>query len=434
MLKVQGFHMQPSGLSSDCRPLLIIGRGKVPAEWMASLENWCRNAVGKEQSGRLEAAKRVLQKYLDSNNASLDLSRLDLTELPPGLSHLSRLQELNVSKNLGLRKFPEDVGKCRKLLKIDASSCSIDRWPACLSELPSLKTLLLDDNPGLRVFPDQLKQCRALEHLSMEATMPRDYHEPPIRVLPPGESRGRALVRSASSSPARANGAVRARSRSPSPHATAPSVATMLGMDKARQLDTDFGSLQWPFRRGEPALKDWELDDDGTPLMLKDRIFVPDKHGNFGNSSALLDVKKQLKTGEKRYIWTVGKYNRLIISEERDSEKYSAKDNAKDSTEARYIGHPAQVGGGRARISGELKYISDPDDKLFGKFVINNASGRYGKFVDRNKGQMENVAELFRKAGLDVEIKYKQRDKLQPITGLVLQASEPAPFKQQKPD
>jgi len=434
MLKTQAFRSQPSGLSVDYSPLLIIGRGKAPPQWMASLESWCRNAAaaGEEQSGRLEAAKRVLQKYISHDNAPLDLSRLDLTELPPGLSHLSNLQELNVSKNLGLRKFPEDFGRCIALRSIDASSCSIDTWPTCLSELPSLKTLLLDDNPGLRVFPEQLKQCRALEHLSMEATMPRDYHEPPIRVLSPGKPQGRALVRSVPSSPARVDDA-RARSRSPSPHATAPSVATMLGMDKARQLDTDFGSLQWPFRRGEPALKDWELDDAGNPLMLKDRIFVPDEHGNFGNLPALLDLEK-LKTGEKRYIWTVGKLGRLIISEERSSEKHLARNNAKDHTEPQYIGHPAQLGGGRGRISGELKYTSDPNDPLSGKFLINNASGRYSKFVDRNKEKMENVAELFRKAGLDVEIQYKQRDKLQPVIGLVLQASEPAPFKQQKPD
>src|SRR5689334_14852713 len=109
---MQAFHRQPFGLSVDCSPLLIIGRGKAPPQWMASLENWCRNAAGKEQSGRLEAAKRVLQKYLSPDNTPLDLSRLDLTELPPGLSHLSNLQKLNVSKNLGLRKFPEDLGKC----------------------------------------------------------------------------------------------------------------------------------------------------------------------------------------------------------------------------------------------------------------------------------------------------------------------------------
>ena len=196
----------------------------------------------------------------------------------------------------------------------------------------------------------------------------------------------------------------------------------MLGTDKARQLDTDFGSLQWPFRRGEPALKNWELDDDGTtPLMLKDRIFVPDEHGNFGNLPALLDLEK-LKTGEKKYIWTVGKLGRIIISEE-----HLVKNKNKNITEPpSYIGHPAQLGGGRARISGELTFINDSNNPLFGKFVINNASGRYSKFVDRNKGELENVAKLFRKAGLDVEIKYKQRDNLQPVIGLVSQAPEPA--------
>ena len=422
MIKVGNFPMQSFRLSVDSSPRLIIGRGKAPPQWIASLEDWCRNATGKEQSGRLEAAKRVLQTYVAPNNTSLDLSRLDLTELPPGLSHLSKLQELNVSKNLELRKIPEDLGKCVALRSIDASSCSIDTWPACLSKL-EIKTLLLDDNPGLRVFPDQIEQCR-IENLSMEATMLRDWHEPPRRELPPGEARGRTLVRSTSSSPTRADGAVRARSMSPPPaHATAPSVATMLGTDKARQLDTDFGSLQWPFRRGEPALKDWEVDDAGTPLMLKDkdRIFIPDAHGNFENFPAV-DLEK-LKSG-KKYIWTAGKLGRLIISEEA-----SIENNAKDNTKPQYVGHPTQLGGGRARISGELKFISSSNAPSFGKFLINNASGRYSKFIDRNERQMEKVAELFRKAGLDVEIKYKKRDKLQPVAGLVLQAPDPTQVK-----
>ena len=424
MTKVGNSPIQQFRLSVDNSPLLIIGRGKVPLQWITSLEDWCRHATGKEQSGRMEAAKRVLQKYLAPNNTSLDLSRLDLTALPPGLSHLSNLQELNVSKNLGLRKFPEDLGKCVALRSIDASSCSIDTWPTCLSKLPLLKTLLLDDNPDLRVFPDQIEQCPTLKNLSMEATMPRDWHEPPIRVLPPGEARGRSLARSAPSSHTRADGAVRARSMSPPPaHATAPSVATMIGTDKARQLDMDFGSLQWPFRRGEPALKDWEVDDAGTPLMLKDkdRIFIPDAHGNFEKFPAV-DLEK-LKSG-KKYIWTVGKYDRLIISEEA-----SIENNAKDNTQPQYIGHPTQLGGGRARISGELKFISDKNDPLFEKFVINNASGRYSKFIDRNEGQMENVADLYRKAELDVEIKYKQRDKLQPVAGLVSRAPDPTQVK-----
>jgi hypothetical protein len=365
----------------------------------------------------------VLQKYLTPDNTSLDLSRLDLTELPPGLSHLSNLQELNVSKNLGLRKFPEDLGECTALRSIDASSCSIDTWPTCLSKLPLLKTLLLDDNPYLRVFPDQIKQCRTLKNLSMKATMPRDWHEPPIRVLPPGEARGPILVRSTPSSPTRADGAVRARSMSPPAHATAPSVATLIGTDKVHQLDIDFGSLQWPFRRGEPALKDWEVDDAGKPLMLKDkdRIFIPNAHGNFEKFPAV-DLEK-LKSG-KKYIWTASKLGRLIISEEA-----SIENNAKDNTKPQYVGHPTQLGGGRARISGELKFISDKNDPLFEKFVINNGSGRYSKFIDRNERQMGNVAEIFRKAGLDVEIRYKQRDKLQPVAGLVLQAPDSTQVK-----
>ena len=346
---------------------------------------------------------------------------MELTSLPPGLFHLSNLQELNVSQNLGLQALPDDLGKCVALRSIDASSCSIREWPACLSELPSLKTLLLDDNPGLRVFPDQIRQCRSLENLSMEATMPRDFNDPPIRFLPPGEARGRAMMRSAPPSPQRPcdNSRTRTRSVSPPPHATAPSVASMFGFNKAHQFDKEFGSLQWPFRRGEPALKPWEIDAAGTPLMLNERIFVPDEKGHYPNLATLLDLEK-LKTGERQYIWTISKSGRLVISEEMQANDA----NARQGEEPQYIGHPAQLGGGRGRISGELRFRADPNDPSSGKFYINNASGRYSKFKDCNEMQLKRVAALFRKAGLAVEAVYRQRDKLQPVAGLHASAQD----------
>lgn len=419
MIKVETFCTQPPIACVDSyKPFLMICAKDAPLQWVDALDIWCRNAPAQERPKRLEVAKRVLQQYADPKNSTLDLSRFELTALPPGLWRLANLQELNVSQNFGLQKLPDDLDKCVALRSINASSCSINEWPTYLSKLPSLETLLLDDNPGLRVSPEQFWQCRRPKNLSMEATRPRDFNDPPIRRLSPGEARGRAIVRSAPSSPKRPNDSFQTRSASPPVRATAPSVSNLLGFKRAHQLDLDFGTLQWPFRRGEPALKPSELDATGAPLMLSDRIFVPDEKGHFANLRDLLDLEK-LKAGEKKYIWTVSKLGRLIISEEMQADV-----NLKNGEEPKYIGHPAQVGGGRGRISGELLFKAAPNEPLSGTFYINNASGRFSKFVDRNEGQLQRVAELFRKAGLAVETVYRKRDKLQPVAGLQASASE----------
>lgn len=410
MIKTSTFHAQLSNVCVDSdRPLLIIGTRNAPPRWVGALENWCRNAPKQEQSNRVEAAKRVLQQYADPKNSTLDLSRMALTALPPGLSHLANLQELNVSQNPGLQRLPDDLGRCLTLRSIDASSCSISEWPACLSRLPSLETLLLDDNPGLRVFPDQIRRCFALENLRMEATMSRDFNHPSIRPLLSGDdARGRAIVRSAPPSPRQLHDNVQTKSAS-------ASLSKLLGFRKAHQLDKDFGSLQWPRDDpGFPSIKPWEFDAAGAPLMLDDRIFVPDEKGHFVNLAALLDLEK-LKTGEKLYMWSVSKLGRLIISEEREISV-----NTPNGEEQKYIGHPSLVGGGRARISGELWFKADPNNPSSGKFYISNESGRFSTFTDRNESQLIRVAGLFRKAGLAVETAvYKKTGKqLLPVSGL----------------
>lgn len=420
MIKGGALHIQSPNVCVDSyRAYLIVDTKGAPPQWIGALEEWCRNAPKQEQSKRLEAAKRVLQQYANPQNITLDLSRFELTALPPGLWHLANLQELNVSKNFGLRKFPDDLGQCVALRSIDASSCSINKWPACLSKLPSLERLLLDDNPGLCVFSSQIRQCRALKNLSMEATRPSepsDFNDPRNRRLLPGEAQGRAIVRSAPSSPKGRHDSFRTRGASPPDHATAPSLSSLLGFGRAHQLDKDFGSLQWP--RGSPnfpAIKPWEFDAAGVPLMRDDRIFVSDKKGHFPNLSALLDLEK-LKTGEKKYMWAIGKSGNLIISEEMPA-------GVNKNGEPQYIGHPSLVGGGRARISGELLFEADPNKPLSGKFYINNVSGRFSQFADRDGEKLKNAARLFRRAGLAVAgAVYLEPENPQPVAGL--QSSE----------
>ncbi len=397
--------------------LSTIAPKDAPPRWIAALESWCCHASEKELPNRLEAAKYVLQQYANPQNKTLDLSNMGLTSLSPGLWHLANLQELNVSQNPGLQALPDDLGKCATLRSINASSCSINKWPACLSKLPLLKTLQLNDNPViLRVLPDEIRECHALENLSMRATKPPHFEHPPSRLLAPGEARGRALIRSPSAPPQQSHGNFRTRSASPPAQASAPSVTTMLGFKRAHKLDKQFGSLQWPRSVPAPSLslpsisiKSWEFDDGGKPLMQGDRIFVPDEKGHFPNLAALLDLEA-IKTGEKQYIWAISKLGRLIIAEEK-----KIHDNPRKT-----LGHPTLVGGGRARIAGELRWhqVDPKDPSSEGWFYINIASGRYSFYVDRNQVQLQSATALFRKAGLAVKTLSPSEAARHPVSGL----------------
>ena len=392
----------------------------IPPEWLADLQNWCHKAPEKELPNRLKAATHVLQQCANPQNKTLDFSNMELTSLPPRLWYMDNLQELNVSQNPDLQALPNDLRRCSELRSINASSCSIKEWPECLSQLPLLQTLLLNDNPViLRVLPSQIRECRALVNLGMVATKLEYFEHAQSRLLPLGEARGRALVRSPSGPLRQSHGKVRTRSASPPAHASTPPITNMLGVKKAYELDKKFGSLQWPYFVPHPSslvpattsIKSWEFDDDGKPLILGDRIFVPDEKDHFPNLADLLDLEA-LKRGEKKYAWTISKSGRLIIAEEKKM----------DNDPLKTLGHPTLVGGGRARIAGELRW-NPPNPKnpsSEGVFYIVGISGRYSFYRDRKQEQLLGAAELFRQAGLAIKISYSDvgQEKRRLISGL----------------
>jgi len=68
------------------------------------------------------------------------------------------------------------------------------------------------------------------------------------------------------------------------------------------------------------------------------------------------------------------------------------------------LGHPLLVGGSSARIAGELYLdLKDGSDLVW---VLNNRSGRYGMHKSRKLEHLENVAELLRRYGLEVETEF----------------------------
>jgi hypothetical protein len=68
------------------------------------------------------------------------------------------------------------------------------------------------------------------------------------------------------------------------------------------------------------------------------------------------------------------------------------------------LGHPLLVGGGPARIAGEIYVDYDDDGQL--TWVLNNKSGRYGIHSSRQRDHLENVAAEFRRQRLKVKIDF----------------------------
>lgn len=69
----------------------------------------------------------------------------------------------------------------------------------------------------------------------------------------------------------------------------------------------------------------------------------------------------------------------------------------------RVLGHATLAGAARVRMAGEVFY-----DRLTGEWVVMNSGGRYavGGRVPHTPRQVENVGEMFRKAGLRVRVDY----------------------------
>lgn len=199
------------------------------------------------------------------------------------------------------------------------------------------------------------------------------------------------------------------------PDAVAPALHEMIGVERAGALDARFGSLQPPLHLDTDGIKPWEREGSsatGKPLMHPNRLFAPNAKGVFPalgspQNSHVVDLEA-LKRGEKKYMWAIGALGRLIIGEELPAGRDAGRDEVKT------LGHPTLVGGGTARVAGELLY-----DSATGKFIVTNRSGRYCRYEDRAPEALDDVVEMFKNMGLDAQphriekyLTRKKREKL----------------------
>lgn len=170
----------------------------------------------------------------------------------------------------------------------------------------------------------------------------------------------------------------------------------LIGENRARGLDTRFGSLQPVRTKGGGRLHEWECDEAGKPLTHERRIALPDAQGHFPNLTSASTNEQvdldALKRGEKTYLWAVGALGRVFVGEEEPvgEDPLTGK--------ARYRGHPLLVSGWLARVCGEMKFNAST-----GRFMVSDKSGRYGRYEDRQEHHLKEAADLFAQAGLPVE-------------------------------
>lgn len=179
-----------------------------------------------------------------------------------------------------------------------------------------------------------------------------------------------------------------------------PALSSLLGHDRAAQLDRAFGSLQPVRTKDKDGIHAWEREADGRVRTHPARLALPDAKGEFPamDSAAVraaIDLEA-LKSGEKRYIWAVSALGRLFVGEELPAGKDP------QSGKQRHAGHPLLVSGGPARISGEFQYAAERN-----ALVMLDKSGRYSRYEDRNAEQLDNAAAIlkaaFASSGMNIE-------------------------------
>jgi len=119
-----------------------------------------------------------IEDCLSSGGEVLDLSNLDMTELPSEIAGFENLTELNLSYNQ-LQSLPDWIGNLRKLKKLNLCGNRIGSIPDSIGALKQLMSIDI----GLNIFweiPACLKQLTSLEHIDLESLSLR-YDE---RTLP----------------------------------------------------------------------------------------------------------------------------------------------------------------------------------------------------------------------------------------------------------
>jgi GTPase SAR1 family protein len=110
-------------------------------------------------------AKQKIANALRSGATELDLSGMQLTELPESIGQLTQLTSLNLSFNQ-LTALPDSLSQLTQLTSLDLSYNQLTALPDWLSQLTQLTSLYLSFNQ-LTALPDSLGQLTQLTKLNL---------------------------------------------------------------------------------------------------------------------------------------------------------------------------------------------------------------------------------------------------------------------------
>jgi internalin A len=116
-------------------------------------------------AGQAEALKRIGEANTP-RVLRVDLSRLQLTSLPPALFELRYIREVDLSNN-EITKLPDEISRLQYLQELSVAHNDLSTLPSTLAELPNLRRLDASYN-HITVLPDSCCDLRALEYLGVE--------------------------------------------------------------------------------------------------------------------------------------------------------------------------------------------------------------------------------------------------------------------------
>ena len=215
-------------------------------------------------------------------------------------------------------------------------------------------------------------------------------------------------------------------------------------MRKAPDLDAMYGSVQPP--RAKPGRASGiqaaeRSKDDGMVKIHPARIIL--NPNLTPDLPQLLDaVRRELRDGAV-FKWTVARNGAVMLAPYKLSERTKTLllEQSKTACDTELpagqsalfdkiklafekselpvgrklpLGHPTLVGGlgePEARMGGELHYGKLHEDDAEPAFYINNDSGRYSEYADRNEEMLKNVAKHFGEIGFPVKEKWVEKAK-----------------------
>jgi hypothetical protein len=121
----------------------------------------------------MTTVERKIQKALDTNATSLDLSDMNLTTLPDSIGNLTNLRWLDAKDNQ-LTTLPDSIGNLTNLVRLDLDKNQLTTLPDSIGNLTHLDRLIVNENENLtirrRLF-NRMRYNRTRVHMDNDVTI-----------------------------------------------------------------------------------------------------------------------------------------------------------------------------------------------------------------------------------------------------------------------